>query len=63
MKFLEKILYFNDIEVRNNENERQLVNIKNNFALNMDIRLSMSHNKDNAIAFAVILNKNEDFHN
>jgi hypothetical protein len=30
---------------------------------NVDILLTMSHNNDNAIAFAVILNKNEDFHN
>ncbi|MGY5142944.1 MAG: holo-ACP synthase [Candidatus Nitrosopumilus sp. bin_32a] len=59
----EKMLFLNDIEVKNNEDGRPLVNIKNNFAANMDILLSISHNSDNAIAFAVILNKNKDIHN
>lgn len=59
----EKILHLNDIEVKNDESEMPLVSIKNNFIENVDILLSMSHNNDNAIAFAVILNKNKDFHN
>jgi len=57
------IPYLNDIEVKNDESGKPLVSIKNNFPANMDILLSISHNNDNAIAFAVILNKNEDFHN
>jgi phosphopantetheine--protein transferase-like protein len=53
----------NDIEIRNDETGMPLANIRNNSTGNMDILLSISHNNDNAIAFAVILNKNKDVNN
>ena len=47
----------NEIEIRNKENGKPEVVIKNNFIFNENILISMSHNDGNAIAFAVILNQ------
>jgi holo-[acyl-carrier protein] synthase len=48
------ILSFGDIEIVNNDNGIPLVHIKKNEFSSMDIKLSLSHNNDNAIAFVLI---------
>jgi len=52
-------LSLSDIEVKNEIDGKPTVCIKKDVNSNMDILLSISHNDDNAIAFAVIVKKNE----
>lgn len=52
-------LSLNDIEVKNEINGKPIVHIKKDSNSNVDVLLSISHNNDNAIAFAVIVNGSE----
>ncbi|MHA7733150.1 holo-ACP synthase [Nitrosopumilus sp. S6] len=51
------VLSFIDIEIQNNINGIPLVHIKKKEFSGMDIKLSLSHSSDNAIAFAVIIRR------
>lgn len=55
-------LELNEIEIYNNKEGKPFVNIKNRKYSNMEILITLSHNNDNAIAFAVLLNNQEAKH-
>ena len=50
-------VYYNEIEILKNENGSPAVRIINNRAENLEIKISLSHSKDNSIAFVIVLKK------
>lgn len=56
---LDKMLFFKDIEILNDKNGVPYAKIlKSNVSRSFNVRISLSHSKNNAIAFAVVVGEN-----